>query len=743
MADINQTAEWVTARLTELGNATNEGLNTLVTSNNVGNYTAANVSGTVAIANGGTGASNATDARENLGITPQNIGAVPASGGTFTGDVTVDGDVAISGDLTVGGENVMDSIGTVASNLAPEYSASSTYAVGDYVLYNSILHECTTPITTAEAWTAGHWSQVTVGKELSTLTNTALNLVSGGVEYTGYRFITGAINSTGGVNSTTSTRLRTLGSVNPVAEKGDILYIEPEYNGIVAVYNTSTMSAANFYGWIVPYGNRQNGLIPIPDSVEGKYIAIALAKVGHESEDISGDASIVKDYVHYYRTSGSTINELQSEIDTINTTIDKFTHDGFRPDDFVMFTDIAAKPDGWWTESGNHGANTYVTTELVPVYPGKTYYITNKPSNGVQGAFFDKDQNFVSQLALASVIKDEYKIANGYLGNISTSATNYLGTGTSSFGARAGMFHFTVPDGCYYISFNINAGHLFHITLCSKPIYGINTFWQYNRTLAERVMAMDTTITDEDWETRVSGRNEVIPFNDVAYQTYNKRKLCVIGPSTVMIDRRWAEKTGVNLEQWIAGWQEYLMPYYDTVDSYGYSGASWGDAYVYDDRFPSIHTMVCTYDYGDRIGLDLSGYDDFMIQGSTNGLAQTEVGEWDTATPDTDTYFGALRATIDYIFEQNPNAKVYVSQMVRAGVTDSSKLEDIEAINPELPGMCYKLGLTLVPFATVGLNASTKTSDSTGEAGWTYDGTHYNQRGSYEIAQLMKKTLLS
>ena len=54
-----------------------------------------------------------------------------------------------------------------AANLAPIYSTSGTYAVGDYVLYNSGLYKCNTAITTGEAWTASHWTVVKVGTELT------------------------------------------------------------------------------------------------------------------------------------------------------------------------------------------------------------------------------------------------------------------------------------------------------------------------------------------------------------------------------------------------------------------------------------------------------------------------------------------------------------------------------------------------------------------------------------------------
>lgn len=57
-------------------------------------------------------------------------------------------------------------------SIAPYYSASSTYAVGDKVRYTYYIYECITAIETPEAWTAAHWQQVdTVQEQIDALEN--------------------------------------------------------------------------------------------------------------------------------------------------------------------------------------------------------------------------------------------------------------------------------------------------------------------------------------------------------------------------------------------------------------------------------------------------------------------------------------------------------------------------------------------------------------------------------------------
>lgn len=57
-----------------------------------------------------------------------------------------------------GGSN----INVHAQSIAPIYSNTSTYNVGDYVMYNGQLYVCNTEITTPEAWNPSHWAPVDV-----------------------------------------------------------------------------------------------------------------------------------------------------------------------------------------------------------------------------------------------------------------------------------------------------------------------------------------------------------------------------------------------------------------------------------------------------------------------------------------------------------------------------------------------------------------------------------------------------
>lgn len=59
-------------------------------------------------------------------------------------------------------KSVVNSMFTLLGLDTDTYSSSSTYAVGDLVVYDNAIYECTTAITTAEAWNSAHWTLVPI-----------------------------------------------------------------------------------------------------------------------------------------------------------------------------------------------------------------------------------------------------------------------------------------------------------------------------------------------------------------------------------------------------------------------------------------------------------------------------------------------------------------------------------------------------------------------------------------------------
>lgn len=72
----------------------------------------------------------------------------------------------------------------VEPSLAPEFSASGTYTVGDFVMRNGVLYICSTAHTTA-AWDASHFTAVNAGTYL-TMVAAANAVASGGVAPGGF-----------------------------------------------------------------------------------------------------------------------------------------------------------------------------------------------------------------------------------------------------------------------------------------------------------------------------------------------------------------------------------------------------------------------------------------------------------------------------------------------------------------------------------------------------------------------------
>lgn len=87
--------------------------------------------------------------------------------------------------------------------IAPTYSPSGLYPVGFYVWHDGNLHKCIVPITTAETWTAAHWTAAVLGDDVSNIKN-ALKKNGGAYEKIEYPLKDRAITTSQAVGSTVS-----------------------------------------------------------------------------------------------------------------------------------------------------------------------------------------------------------------------------------------------------------------------------------------------------------------------------------------------------------------------------------------------------------------------------------------------------------------------------------------------------------------------------------------------------------
>ena len=117
---------------------------------------------------GATGAQGEKGEKGDTGATGNgiaNIELTSTQGAVKTYTITYTNGTTTTFDVTDG--EITKAI--LANNLAPEYDPASTYETGAYCSRDGQIHRCIVPITTAEAWTAAHWTAVALGEDVDDL----------------------------------------------------------------------------------------------------------------------------------------------------------------------------------------------------------------------------------------------------------------------------------------------------------------------------------------------------------------------------------------------------------------------------------------------------------------------------------------------------------------------------------------------------------------------------------------------
>lgn len=199
--------------------------------------------------------------------------------------------------------------------VASVYSATKTYAVGDYAYYNGTLYRCTTAITTAEAWTSGHWTAAKIGDDVTEL-KTAIDKVSDlsiptGTDATGY--YSGSVGDTISYTSQSSSHSFAIDLTNYIGRAVLVKFktTSPNSSRITALCDAngiiiSAIQESNIGAGILFYPNETYYKLYVSYSSMGSNLSVvALTK---NSLDIYQDGSVA--YVDASAASGGNGTEL-------------------------------------------------------------------------------------------------------------------------------------------------------------------------------------------------------------------------------------------------------------------------------------------------------------------------------------------------------------------------------------------------------------------------------------------------
>lgn len=402
------------------------------------------------------------------------------------------------------------------------------------------------------------------------------------------------------------------------------------------------------------------------------------------------------------------------------------------PEELIMkkllrysYTDFDTTLNGAYATDGTivtNSGNTLKRSQMLRVNPNEKVYVglrlnTTASSKTVATcACFDKFGNLISCVSPSSLT--EYKAIES--NNYNSSNPNYYpcpdGSNNQTYATTdyLTLYYFTTPDDCYYICVP---------TFSNISQAQINQgFYKYNFSNCDAFRlykSQNITIFDGD-------RHKL------------SKKLCVIGPSTAMIDRLQRNMNtasgGSALNQYVCGFQEYLKPYYSEVRTFGYSTAAYfSDSDTSFTGYLSIYDSIANPN-SSVTQPDLSGYDEFLLLPSTNGVSTiTRIGDYNSN--DVKKYFGGLNGVISKILTVNPKAVIYVNNMSSYIPNNPNNydlmLEFLEAYDTE--------------YDKLGRRTCCALNDIGSELGWgyenkleyTYDHVHYNQEGSQLLGEFL------
>ena len=248
------------------------------------------------------------------------------------------------------------------ASFAPAYSASSTYAVGDYVVYDGYLWRCTTAITETESWTAAHWTKVALASDVSDL-KSALEQTNNDLfhfEDTGILLVTrGEFGrdiynpNNGSIGTTRPYRI----SARKVISFPYEVTIKAK-SGYQFLYYSQNSQTGNWAAssWMTEHTFAAN---------QRFYMQIT------KSPEVTTETADIIEYINALSVSGGVISEIQTDVGNINTSIGNIESEIEDMGKVVYSPEIEDVESGRYAYAEKQADSKRLrTTKIVPVNKG-------------------------------------------------------------------------------------------------------------------------------------------------------------------------------------------------------------------------------------------------------------------------------------------------------------------------------------------------------------------------------------
>lgn len=316
------------------------------------------------------------------------------------------------------------SYANVMAAIAPTYSGSALYSVGSYAWYNGSLYRCTTPITTAESWTAAHWTAAVLGDDVGDL-KSAFNTLD--TEY--HAHIVDCINlfNPDDTDIVENVELTTRGATASKTGYFASGYYPVIPGGTVCLhYPTGTYgSASKIYLYNADKSYRDvasSNVSRLTDSNGHTYIKYTFsASTQAKWFRVTGYMAAESYYMYVYAaempstyvpyTTNKTLKDTDVDYSLLKNVSVAKADTAFINNTPVNLVDLSALEPGIITSSSSNGnidtsgtyATNWVTTDYIPVEPGETYALCIFPGVNYGAGFlgipyYDASKNFLGRV---------------------------------------------------------------------------------------------------------------------------------------------------------------------------------------------------------------------------------------------------------------------------------------------------------------------------------------------------------